>query len=87
MHHIISDAWSVRILMKELRALYDAFNSGEPSPLEPLTIQNRDYAAWHNRLLDSEEMDAHRDYWSGGCSRICRVWSCRSTIHARPRAG
>jgi len=63
MHHIISDAWSVRILMKELRALYDAFNSGEPSPLEPLTIQNRDYAAWHNRLLESVEMNAHREYW------------------------
>jgi hypothetical protein len=63
MHHIISDAWSLRILMKELRSLYDAFNSGKSSSLTPLPIQNRDYATWHNQLLESEEMHAHRDYW------------------------
>jgi non-ribosomal peptide synthetase component F/acyl carrier protein len=63
MHHIISDAWSVRILMKELRALYQAFSVGNPSPFAPLPMQNRDYAAWHNQLLESEEMQAHRDYW------------------------
>jgi len=28
-----------------------------------LAIQNRDYAAWHNQLLEAEEMQPHRDYW------------------------
>ena len=63
MHHIISDAWSVRVLVKELRALYSSFCSGDPSPLEPLHIQYRDYAAWHNQLLESPEMRSHQDYW------------------------
>jgi amino acid adenylation domain-containing protein len=63
MHHIVSDAWSVRVLVKELRALYDAFRSGRPSPLEPLPVQYRDYAAWHNRMLESPEMRSQRDYW------------------------
>ncbi|HYY96397.1 MAG TPA: amino acid adenylation domain-containing protein, partial [Pyrinomonadaceae bacterium] len=63
MHHIISDAWSVRVLVKELRALYDAFRSGRPSPLAALPIQYRDYAAWHNRMLESPEMRSQRDYW------------------------
>jgi acyl carrier protein len=68
MHHLVSDAWSVRILIKELRSLYDAFNSGKAFPLEPLPIQGRDHAAWHNRLLESEEMQAHREYWQGRLS-------------------
>ncbi len=68
MHHLISDAWSVRILIKELRSLYHAFDSGKAFPLTPLLIQNRDYAAWHNRLLESEEMQAHREYWQGRLS-------------------
>jgi amino acid adenylation domain-containing protein/non-ribosomal peptide synthase protein (TIGR01720 family) len=63
MHHIISDAWSVRALIKELRVIYDAFCAGNPSPFEPLSIQYRDYAAWHNQLLESQQMHSHRDYW------------------------
>jgi amino acid adenylation domain-containing protein/non-ribosomal peptide synthase protein (TIGR01720 family) len=63
MHHIVSDAWSVRILMKELRDFYEAFSVGNAAPFLPLAIQNRDYAAWHNQLLESEELQPHRDYW------------------------
>ena len=63
LHHIVGDAWSVRVLMRDLRTLYAAFCSGNPSPLEPLPIQYRDYAAWHNQQLESPQMHAHLDYW------------------------
>ena len=39
MHHIISDAWSVEVLLRELGSLYEAFSAGRPSPLEKLPIQ------------------------------------------------
>ncbi|MFM0286806.1 amino acid adenylation domain-containing protein [Paraburkholderia megapolitana] len=57
MHHVISDAWSIRVLTDDLHALY----AGRDLPA--LTIQYRDYAAWHNAHLESPRAAAHRDYW------------------------
>ncbi|SES35078.1 amino acid adenylation domain-containing protein [Lentzea xinjiangensis] len=45
-HHIAADGWSESVLNRELGALYDAFAAGRPSPLAPLPVQYRDYAAW-----------------------------------------
>ncbi|PBN41083.1 hypothetical protein SxD43FB_24005, partial [Sphingobium sp. D43FB] len=44
-HHIISDGWSLGILLSELSALYTAFSNNQASPLSPLAIQYPDYAA------------------------------------------
>ncbi len=62
-HHIAGDAWSIAVLVGDLSTLYAAFREGHENPLPPLTIQYRDYAAWHNALLKSGEMNAHREYW------------------------
>ncbi len=63
MHHIISDGWSVGILVRELCFLYNALREGEKNPLSPLRIHYKDYAAWQNRLLESEAIEPHRNYW------------------------
>ena len=63
MHHIISDAWSKSILIKELLVLYNAFINGEPSPLVPLTIQYKDYAVWNQQQLSGEDNNQHKRYW------------------------
>jgi mycobactin peptide synthetase MbtE len=63
MHHIISDGWSVELLMKELLALYDAFLTNKPGPLAPLRIQYRDFAAWQNSLLQGEQLQRLEAYW------------------------
>lgn len=63
MHHIISDAWSMEVLVKELSILYMAFSAGMASPLPPLAIQYADYSAWQRAQMDSGEMDKHLDYW------------------------
>ncbi|MCA3783275.1 MAG: amino acid adenylation domain-containing protein [Burkholderia sp.] len=57
MHHVISDAWSIRVLTDDLQALYAGHD------LPPLSIQYRDYAAWHNASLDGPRAAAHRAYW------------------------
>ena len=46
MHHIVSDGWSMGVLVRELAALYEAFAQGQPSPLPELPVQYADYAAW-----------------------------------------
>ena len=45
-HHIVADAWSVAVLLREVVALYEAFTAGLPSPLPELPIRYVDYAVW-----------------------------------------
>src|SRR4029453_6743435 len=49
LHHIISDGWSLGVLMHELAILYDAFAAGAPSPLPELPMQYADFAAWQRQ--------------------------------------
>jgi acyl-CoA synthetase (AMP-forming)/AMP-acid ligase II/acyl carrier protein len=63
MHHIVSDGWSMSVLLRELSALYDAFSRGEPSPLKALPFQYTDFAAWQIRWLTDEVLEPHASYW------------------------
>jgi non-ribosomal peptide synthetase component F len=63
MHHIVSDGWSMQVLVKELTALYDAYSRGEASPLAELPIQYADYAAWQRRRLQGELLEGQLAYW------------------------
>ncbi|MBV6662338.1 amino acid adenylation domain-containing protein [Pseudomonas yamanorum] len=59
MHHIISDGWSMAVLVQELIALY----GGSPEPLPPLPVQYLDYAFWQQHLLSDGWLAADTDYW------------------------
>nr|WP_274518884.1 non-ribosomal peptide synthetase [Tumebacillus flagellatus] len=63
MHHIISDGWSVGVLLKELTALYSAAVAGEPMPLAPLGIQYSDYARWQKEALSDTVLSEQLSYW------------------------
>ncbi|MEP7338035.1 MAG: amino acid adenylation domain-containing protein [Acidobacteriota bacterium] len=63
MHHIVSDAWSVSVLVNEVAALYEAYRSDEESPLEDLKIQYGDYAVWQSERLSGEMLDSQINYW------------------------
>jgi amino acid adenylation domain-containing protein len=63
LHHIISDGWSMGVLWRELSVLYDAFRSGQPSPLEELPIQYADYAVWQREWSKGQVFDAQLRYW------------------------
>ena len=63
MHHIISDGWSIRILIEEVAALYDAFRAGAPSLLAELPVQYADYAVWQRDWLQGEKLEARLSYW------------------------
>ena len=52
MHHIVSDGWSLGVLVREVAALYGAFAAGQPSPLPDLAIQYADFAQWQRQYLD-----------------------------------
>jgi amino acid adenylation domain-containing protein len=63
MHHIVSDGWTIGILIRELAAIYGAAVEGRPSPLPALAVQYADYARWQRRRLDGAAMAAHLDFW------------------------
>jgi amino acid adenylation domain-containing protein len=62
-HHIISDGWSMNILIRELLLYYNAFIKSKESELPPLRIQYKDYAAWQQQQLNTETYNAHRCWW------------------------
>ncbi|HKH43166.1 MAG TPA: amino acid adenylation domain-containing protein [Thermoanaerobaculia bacterium] len=63
MHHIVSDGWSLGVMVRELGALYAAFVAGRPSPLPELAIQYADFAVWQRRSLAGEALDAELAWW------------------------
>ncbi|HSK77764.1 MAG TPA: amino acid adenylation domain-containing protein [Thermoanaerobaculia bacterium] len=62
LHHIVSDGWSIGVLIRELGALYPAFLEGRPSPLPELPIQYADFARWQRTWL-AESQAAELAYW------------------------
>ncbi|MEO5732000.1 MAG: condensation domain-containing protein, partial [Byssovorax sp.] len=63
MHHIVSDGWSIGVVVRELTALYEAFQAGHPSPLPELPLQYADYAVWQRQWLEGEVLEAQLAYW------------------------
>ncbi|HET7232832.1 MAG TPA: amino acid adenylation domain-containing protein, partial [Longimicrobium sp.] len=63
MHHIVSDGWSLRVLFRELGALYAAYAEGAESPLADLPVQYADYAAWQRQVLRGEVLDRQVAWW------------------------
>jgi amino acid adenylation domain-containing protein len=68
MHHIISDAWSSDVLTKDLLMLYQAYAAGHEPSLPELKIQYKDYAAWQNALLASDQVKDSITYWKSKLS-------------------
>ncbi|GAB2875219.1 hypothetical protein GCM10027277_50670 [Pseudoduganella ginsengisoli] len=62
-HHIISDGWSMGILIQEMSALYTAFAGGQPDPLPPLALQYADYAAWQRGWLQGQTLEQQTAFW------------------------
>ncbi|MEH2159122.1 amino acid adenylation domain-containing protein [Nostoc sp.] len=63
MHHIVSDGWSIGVLIQEIAALYTAFTNNQPSPLPELTIQYADFAYWQRQWLQGEVLEKQLSYW------------------------
>ena len=63
MHHIVSDGWSVGVLIREAVTLYSAFARGLPSPLPDLALQYADFAAWQRERLGGERLAPQLEHW------------------------
>ncbi|HKX28620.1 MAG TPA: condensation domain-containing protein, partial [Blastocatellia bacterium] len=63
MHHIVSDGWSMGILVREIGELYRAYSVGAEPRLDELPIQYADFAVWQRRWLQGESLEHQLAYW------------------------
>jgi amino acid adenylation domain-containing protein len=62
-HHIVCDAWSIWLLLDELRLLYPAELAGKPASLPPLERDYTDFIQWQRDTLAGPEGDRLWTYW------------------------
>jgi non-ribosomal peptide synthetase component F/acyl carrier protein len=63
MHHIVSDAWSIGLFVRELLALYRVGGDLGRAGLPTLPMQYRDYAAWQRGFLTGDVLERLVGYW------------------------
>lgn len=66
LHHIISDAWSMGVLLRDVTTYYQHFSPPSllfPSPPPPLPLQYADFALWQRQWLQGDRLQAHLNYW------------------------
>ncbi|SDR46994.1 non-ribosomal peptide synthetase [Pseudovibrio sp. Tun.PSC04-5.I4] len=81
-HHIVSDAWSIGVLVRELGELYAAQCEERPADLPTLPVQYADYAAWQRRWLEGERLEGQLSYW---CDKLQELPTLDlPTDHPRP---
>jgi amino acid adenylation domain-containing protein len=61
-HHIVSDTWSLGILLTDLGAHYSG-ELGRPVTLAPLAVQYPDFAYWQRENLDKQVLGRQLDFW------------------------
>jgi amino acid adenylation domain-containing protein len=62
-HHIITDTWSIGVLLQEATTLYQGYLAGEPIVLPELEIQYADFAVWQREWLQELAVEAQLAYW------------------------
>jgi len=63
-HHIISDGWSVGIILNELSILYNSYLTKTVSALPELPAQFADFAHWQRERIESNDSSDWLPYWS-----------------------
>ncbi len=90
MHHIVSDGWSIDVLVREVATLYECYCKSKPSPLPELTIQYADYAVWQRQYLQGEVLERQLNYWKqqlGSNLPVLELPCDRSRSHSQSFCG
>ncbi|WP_235568666.1 non-ribosomal peptide synthetase, partial [Lysobacter sp. Root983] len=89
-HHIVSDGWSVAVMVREFAQLYAAFCENRPDPLPPLEIQYADYAVWQRNWLQGDELERQTAFWRehlGGAPELLALPTDRPRPLVQSHAG
>ncbi|MCG3032197.1 condensation domain-containing protein, partial [Pseudomonas aeruginosa] len=83
LHHIVSDGWSMNVLIEEFSRFYSAYATGAEPGLPALPIQYADYALWQRSWLEAGEQERQLEYWRGKLGERHLVLEL-PTDHPRP---
>ncbi|MCC6416687.1 MAG: amino acid adenylation domain-containing protein, partial [Gemmataceae bacterium] len=64
MHHIVSDGWSMWVLVRELAAAYEALLANRPPTLPPLPLRYADFSQWQCGWLQGAVLEGQLGYWT-----------------------
>ncbi|MCW3072411.1 MAG: erythronolide synthase, Aspartate racemase [Bacteroidetes bacterium] len=62
-HHIITDGWSMNVLLNEIKAAYNYLCEGRQPVLSALPYQYKDFATWQNTQIAEGSMRESKAYW------------------------
>ncbi|NWC90027.1 amino acid adenylation domain-containing protein, partial [Pseudomonas reactans] len=82
-HHIVTDGWSMQVMVDELVQLYAAYSQGQTPQLPELALQYADYAHWQRQWMAAGERERQLAYWQqllGGEQPVLEL----PTANARP---
>ena len=80
-HHIITDFWSLVVLMDELSAIYPAVSRGVEPTLNPPTNNYRDHVREQADLLSGDRCASLRDYWRSQMRDVDPVLALPTDFH------
>jgi aspartate racemase len=83
MHHIISDAWSVGVLLRELAQYYRATLEHKSEEPRELPIQYADFASWQREQFQGESQKQPVEYWAAQLNPALPILAI-PTDHPRP---
>jgi amino acid adenylation domain-containing protein len=63
MHHIVTDAWSMEVFLREFSQLYTGYARGEPAAFDPLPVQYADFATWQEDWMNFGVLEELLFYW------------------------
>ncbi|WP_254663559.1 condensation domain-containing protein, partial [Pseudoalteromonas sp. BMB] len=74
MHHIISDGWSLGVMIKEFSQIMERLRVGKEVNLEPLPIQYVDYSVWQRKYLgEGGILEQQLGYWREKLSGVAET--------------
>ncbi|GAA2545417.1 MULTISPECIES: non-ribosomal peptide synthase/polyketide synthase [Streptomyces] len=69
-HHIVTDGWSMGVLLEELCTAYDALVQGARPVMPPVATQYPDFAVWQREQLSGPRLDRQLAYWKEKLSGV-----------------
>ena len=88
-HHLITDGWSLGIMVADLGALYAQHRTGIQAQLPELSVQPADYAAWQRKRVNDGALEDGLDYWAKQLASLAELDfpTDRPRGEQQPRAG